>query len=248
MSPNPPSSACLIWLAVIAAALPVSQVVLGQEKDCEIDVAEPYREAAIARWSSDIDALLQLDAERQADENALMLLGSSSIRLWDTAAEAFAPRPVIRRGYGGAKFVDLVVFAERLITPHQFDDLIVFVANDISGSKKDRSPVEVEPLVRHIIEVARRHQPEAIIHLVEVTPTPKRFAVWPAIRELNAMLREVALTEPNVRFVATAQHYLDQQDQPRSELFGDDRLHQNEAGYALWASLLKRSMSDASNP
>lgn len=207
-----------------------------------VDLAAPFRQAAVDRWSDEIRQLKELDDAQRPAENAVMLLGSSSVRLWTDADRLLAPRPVIRRGYGGARYSDLVVFAEELITPHAFNDLVIFVGNDVSGDDQDKTPAEVEPLVRRIIAIAREHQPAATIHLVEVTPTPVRFFIWPKIRQLNAMLREVALTEPHVRFVATAEHYLDRDNQPREELFRDDRLHQNEAGYAIWASILNRAI------
>ncbi len=202
------------------------------------------RANSIERWEKDIAKFARLDESEPDPENAVMLLGSSSIRLWENAAEMLAPYPTIRRGYGGARYSDLVVFAKRLITPHEFRALVVFVANDITGSKEDRSVEAVRRMVMHVIEIAREHQPESPILLVEVTPTPSRFHVWKEIRELNAMLREVALTQPNVSFVSTAEYYLDNEDQPRAEFFRDDRLHQNTAGYQVWAELIRRELDN----
>ncbi|MEM8911442.1 MAG: GDSL-type esterase/lipase family protein [Planctomycetota bacterium] len=209
----------------------------------QADVAAPYREAAISKWAEQIDQLRQRDVDVTPAHNAVLLIGSSSIRRWTDADRFFAPRPVINRGYGGARYSDLVVFADTLISPHQFEDLIIFIGNDIAGKPQDKTPAEVEPLVRHVVAVARAHQPAAMIHLVEVTPSPKRFDVWPRIRALNAMLREVAFTEPNVSFVATAETYLDRNDQPLIELFVEDRLHLNDDGYDRWASILVQAVN-----
>jgi hypothetical protein len=207
-------------------------------------LAPAERANSIEHWEQEIAKLGRLDESEPDPENAVLLLGSSSIRLWENAAEMLAPYPIIRRGYGGARYSDLVVFAKRLITPHEFRALVVFVANDITGSKEDRSVEAVRKMVLHVIEIAREHQPEAPILLVEVTPTPSRFHVWKEIRALNAMLREVALTQPYVSFVTTAEYYLDNEDQPRAELFRDDRLHQNKAGYKVWAELIRRELDN----
>ncbi|TWU15365.1 GDSL-type esterase/lipase family protein [Allorhodopirellula heiligendammensis] len=202
------------------------------------------RAKAIARWEQEITGLEQLDRSQSDPEDAVMLLGSSSIRLWEDAAEMLAPYPIIRRGYGGARFSDLVVFAKRLVTPHQYKALVVFVANDITGSDADRSVDAVRKMVLHVIEVSHQHQPDAPVLLVEVTPTPSRWRVWPQIRDLNAMLRDVALTHPGVSFISTAEYYLDSQDQSRPELFRQDKLHQNEPGYQLWAELIRRRLDE----
>jgi lysophospholipase L1-like esterase len=202
------------------------------------------RKSVVERWEDEITKLETLDQTEADPENAVLLVGSSSIRLWDDAAEALAPYPVIRRGYGGAKFSDLYVYAKRLIEPHQYRATVIFVANDISGGKGDHEVADVEKWVRSIVDIARKHQPEAAILLVEVTPTPSRYQAWRKIRKLNEMLREVALTEPNVFFVATAEFYLDRDDQPRADLFRDDNLHQNQTGYDVWASLIKRRLDE----
>lgn len=215
------------------------------DADAAADLLSPQqRNAAIDRWEKDITRLESLDQSEPDHEDAVLLVGSSSIRLWEGATDALAPYPVIRRGYGGAKYSDLSVYAKRLIEPHSFRALVCFVGNDISGGKGDHAVADVEKWVRSIIAIARDHQPDAMTLLVEVTPTPSRFDAWPKIRRLNAMLREVALTERNVSFVATAEFYLNRDDQPRLNLFRDDHLHLNETGYQIWASLIKRRLDE----
>ncbi len=204
--------------------------------------------AAAQRWENDIEKLEKRDQLEDATEDAVLLIGSSSIRLWANAAEGLAPYPVINRGYGGAKYSDLAHYAPRLIEPHSFQAAVVFVANDIVGGTSDHAVADVEKWVRSVIGVAQGHQPNAPILLVEVTPTPSRLKVWAETRRLNAMLREVALTLPGVYFVATAEFYLDADDQPRRDLFRGDMLHQNDAGYQRWGSLIKRRLDEVLEP
>ncbi|EMI57668.1 GDSL-type esterase/lipase family protein [Rhodopirellula sallentina] len=207
-------------------------------------ISEEDRQKAIERWEKDIAKFEELDQTQQDPDNAVMLLGSSSIRLWSQAAEMLAPYPIIRRGYGGARYSDMVVFARRLISPHQYRVLVVFIANDITGSEQDRTVDEVEKMVMHVIGVSKKYQPDAPILLVEVTPTPSRWKVWPEVRRLNEMFREVALTQPNVYCLTTAEYYLNADDTPRSELFLKDMLHQNEAGYLIWGDLIGRRLDE----
>ncbi|WDQ17323.1 GDSL-type esterase/lipase family protein [Rhodopirellula sp. P2] len=206
------------------------------------DLLAPYREAATQRWEKEIQKYEALDAETTDPADGILLIGSSSIRRWDTAAEDLAPFRVIPRGYGGAKFSDLAVFAERLITPHDFRAVVVFVANDISGKPNDAAPAEVEKLVRHVVAVAREHRPDAPVLLVEITPTRSRYDAWPKIRKLNARLREICFTEPNVHFVATAETFMTHANQPRENLFVGDQLHLNEEGYVIWGNLIRHRL------
>lgn len=247
-----------LWLWTITIVLLASACsrVEGQEKsspqsslnatDDELaGILSPADRATAARnWEGEIAGLEALDRTHTDPKNAVLLLGSSSIRLWEDAAEMLAPYPIIRRGYGGARYSDLVVFAKRLISPHEYRAVVVFVANDITGSANDSSVDEVRKMVLHVVSVSQEHQPESPVLLVEVTPTPSRWKVWPQIRELNAMMREVALTHPGVSFISTAEYYLDSHDQPRPELFIKDQLHLNEPGYRIWAQIIRRRIDE----
>jgi len=203
-----------------------------------------YRAQATETWETEIRQLEARDAAEPDPADAILFVGSSSIRLWDTIATDMAPYRVVQRGVGGSTYSDIAVFAKRLLLPHRYRALVVFVANDVTPEAPDRSPQEVEKLVRYVLGVSRQHQPDAPVLLVEITPTESRFAVWPEIRAINAMLREIALTTADTWFVATAEHYLDPKGNPRSELFVDDQLHLNGDGYTLWSHLIRRRLDE----
>ncbi|WP_153558739.1 GDSL-type esterase/lipase family protein [Roseimaritima sediminicola] len=216
------------------------------EPSTETDSAvfAPYEAAAVKRWETTIAALERLDVEQSHPEEAILFVGSSSIRLWETLAQDMHPYPTIRRGYGGAKFSDLAVFAERLIQPHRYGALVLFVANDVSGGDDDRTPEEVTELLEYVIGVSRRHQPEAPVFVLEITPTERRWDVWPQIRDVNSAMRQLCLTTPHTYFVPTADYFLDPQKQPRPELFREDKLHLTHDGYKVWTKLLKRRFEE----
>lgn len=238
----------LVCLAIFSAATAqdaiASDSATPAETAAQMDVLAPYREAAVKRWEKEIQKYEALDQKSTDPADGILLIGSSSIRRWDSAPEDLAPFRVIPRGYGGAKYSDLAVFAERLITPHDFRAVVVFVGNDISGKETDATPEAVERLVRHVVGIAREHRPDASVLLVEVTPTRSRYDAWPKIRQLNAMLREVCFTEPNVHFVATAETFLTHDNQPRENLFVDDQLHLNKEGYDIWGKIIRDRLTE----
>jgi len=228
----------------VAAETTLRQWIADRPKPPAVPAYAAYAEAAEKRWGSAIEELQALDKTEQHPENAILFIGSSSVRLWQSIESDMAPFPVIRRGYGGAKFSDVAVFAERLITPHQYDAMVVFVANDVVGKSTDLSVDEVERLTRHVVGVSQQHQSDSPVLLVEITPTASRLVAWPKIRRVNDRLREISLTTPNVYFVETADYYLDAKGKPIDEYFKSDRLHQTEAGYTVWGALIKRRLRE----
>lgn len=232
-----------------AAFSPISRVAFGESPDAQgQELLALYTEKATKKWQKEIDELLRRDQHEQPDADSVLFIGSSSIRLWDHIAKDVAPYKPINRGYGGAKFSDLAVFAKALITPHQYRAIVIFVANDVTGSKEDISAEEVERLAKYVCDVSLAHQPEAPVLIVEITPTPSRFSHYAAIRSVNDRLRGIALTTPGTHFIATAEDYLDAQKQPRGEYFVEDKLHQNQDGYVLWGRLIKRRLDEVLGP
>lgn len=201
----------------------------------------------VTRWESDIRNLEALDKDLSAPDDAVLFLGSSSIRLWDTIAEDMAPLPVIRRGYGGARYRDLCHFVSRLIEAHRPRTIVVFVANDITDSAESPSPDQVMVDVRATHAQIRHSHPEVPVFYVAVTPTQSRWEVWPTVRSLNALIEEMCRETPNTHFIVTADRFIDRDTgQPKPEFFRDDRLHLNQSGYKVWAEIISAALANPS--
>lgn len=207
------------------------------------DVAEKYRAAATEKWAKEMQRIAELDAKQTDPKDAVLFIGSSSIRLWDDVAADMKPWPVIQRGYGGAKFSDLAVLADQIIKPHKFRALAIFVGNDVTGGSDDKTPEEVVRLFEHVVTTARRYEPKAPIFLIEITPTPRRWAAWDKIKEVNAALKKACSAGENLHFISTASHYLTSDGQPMPELFRDDKLHQNRDGYSRWSRIIREAFA-----
>ncbi len=200
-----------------------------------------YAEDA-AKWDQDVAKLSGGNATQGGPET-ILCMGSSSFRLWDSISDDMAPYKVVRRAYGGAKFCDLAIHAPQLIEGLQFRAAMIFVANDIVGKEKDKSPEEVARLAKIVIDAVRKENPSAPVFLIAITPCPSRFPTWPTIAMANQSLEKLCTPESKTYFVATQSKYLDAKGQPMPELFVKDMLHQNKDGYAIWSGLLKDALN-----
>jgi len=196
----------------------------------------------VLQWEADIRNFEHLDSTETYTDQAILFVGSSSIRLWSTLAEDMAPFEVIQRGYGGAKLSDLVYYAERIIYPHPCRAIVLFVANDIVGNSQDKSPDEVASLVKELLGIIRRRMPEVQVFYISTTPTPSRWQAWPQIRQANRLIGDLCSTEKNTWFIETEQDYLDKNGQPRPELFREDMLHLNADGYRIWTGIIRSDL------
>ena len=210
-------------------------------------VTGKYTKESADRWSKDIHQFEQQDRIEQDPPNAILFAGSSSIRLWSTLKEDISQYPVIQRGFGGSKFSDMAVFIKEITYPHQFRALVLFEANDITGSVTDKTPKEVAKLFRYIVRSVRKKYPEQPVFVIEITPTRSRWAVWSKIKETNMLLKQSCSKMHKTYFIETSSAYLNREGEPRNELFIKDMLHQNREGYKIWGELVQKKLNEVLN-
>jgi glycerophosphoryl diester phosphodiesterase len=196
----------------------------------------------VQAWENDIQKFEQLDKSEAYPDDAIIFAGSSSIRLWSTLEQDMAPYPVIQRGFGGSKLSDLVVYAGRIFEPHPCKAIVLFVANDISGSDKDKSPQEVATLFKTLLKTIRKSHPDTPVFWIEVTPSSSRWKVWPEIQQATALIRKVCKNQKNTYTIRTDFAFLNSEGKPKDELFVSDKLHLNPQGYAIWKDIIKKEL------
>ena len=200
------------------------------------------------QFEQEVSLLERLDLEEKAGEKDLLFIGSSSIRLWDKIQVDMYPYSSVKRGYGGAHFYDLIHFSERLVKNHSPKAILIFVANDITGSNDstnfvgDLSPNDVKKLFSYNYKSIRRIHKHIPIFLIETTPTPKRWKVWNKILQANKKLERFCKKETNLYFISTRDKFIGYDGLPIQSLFLNDELHLNVDGYKLWSSVIKSKL------
>lgn len=206
-------------------------------------ITEKYLPGA-KKWEKDIKRYEELDKTENYPDDAVIFTGSSSIRLWSTIKEDMAPYHVIARGFGGSRYSDIACYIDRIVYPHQFKALVLYAGNDIIGNSYDTTPEEMSGLLRYIVKVVRKKNPDQPIFVIEMTPNKKLWAVLPKIKEANAALEKTCRKLDNVHFIATSSHYLTENGESRTEFFRPDMLHQNKEGYIIWTKLIKAKLDE----
>ena len=104
-----------------------------------------------SRFENAIQKFEQADAKQMPPENAVLCVGSSSIRMWHTAlAEDLAPLTVIGRGFGGSNTNDLLHFADRILIKYKPRAVMIYEGdNDIAQGIK---PYEVRAAYEVLID------------------------------------------------------------------------------------------------
>jgi lysophospholipase L1-like esterase len=197
--------------------------------------AEPQHD--FARWEKDIAAYEQADRTSPPPQGELLFIGSSTIRRWTTLAQDFPEHKVINRGFGGSEIVDSTHFAERLIFPHK--PRMVFLragGNDLNAGK---SPEQVFVDFKEFVSKVRGKLPETEIVFISINPTVARWKLAEKERALNTLVKDYISGKPHLKYIETGDMTLGPDGQPRAELFVEDKLHFNAAGYKLLAERVR---------
>lgn len=183
-------------------------------------------------WEQDMRRFAEAEAADPPPRNAVLFVGSSSIRLWDGLAQDFAGTPVINRGFGGSEIRDSTWYADRIVIPHAPRTVVLYAGeNDLASG---RSPAQVQADFRAFVERVRRDLPDTRIAFIAIKPSPSRAHLLQAVQEANARVRAEAARWDGVDFIDVFTPMLGADGQGRAELFGPDLLHMNAEGYDLW--------------
>jgi lysophospholipase L1-like esterase len=200
--------------------------------------AEP---PAASRWEKEIRAFEKRDANGRPPENAILFVGSSSIRLWKLA-ESFPDLKTINRGFGGSQLADSVEFTERIVIPYR-PKLIVLYAGD-NDLAAGITPEQVLTDFRAFVAKVQKALPETRIAYLAIKPSILRWALVDRIRETNARIEKFIADGERLEYIDIFQPMLGADGLPRRELFRDDGLHLNAEGYKLWASVLRPTLEE----
>ena len=188
------------------------------------------------RWESDIEAFEASDKTNPPPQNAILFIGSSSIRMWTDVQEAFPKHEVFKRGFGGSELSDSVEFADRIVIPYKPKMILLYAGdNDIASGK---SPERVLADFKDFVEKVHAALPQTRIGYIAIKPSLARRKLMNEMKTANGLIKDYIGQSDGLLFIDVFAPMLNAEGEPRPELFIQDGLHLNEKGYALWTSII----------
>lgn len=199
-----------------------------------------------AKWEKDIAAFEAADRLQAPPHQAILFLGSSSIRLWKTLTEDFADWQVINRGFGGSHVADSVAFVDRIVLPYQPRQIVFYAGdNDVAAGK---SPKQVAKDFRAFAKKVRKDLPQCRISFIAIKPSPSRWNLHEKASEANQRIARWMKHRKRMDYIDVWTPMLGGDGQPQAALFVQDRLHLNAEGYRLWAGLVRPYLDPPDRP
>lgn len=185
-----------------------------------------------AFWD-DVQTIKKYDQMYKPPVQPILFVGSSSIRKWDNLTQVFAKYNVLNRGIGGAVTNDITFYLNDIVFPYHPRQIVLYVGeNDLPNEKT--TPDSVLNRTIKLYQSIRATLPNTPILYISIKPSPSRAAFKEKAIASNALIKAFLFKEANTKFIDVYSLMLTKDGNLRPELFVEDMLHMNAAGYAIW--------------
>ena len=189
-----------------------------------------------ARFEKDILAFAAADAAQAPPKDAVVFVGASNIRRWQSLPERFKNLPVLNRGFGGSQLSDVVHYAERCVIKYQPKQIYLNAGgNDLHAG---RTPEEVLASFEAFVTKVKTTLPKTAIAFISIPPSASRWSEVEQVKQANALIA-ASCAKQRLDFIEVFSLLLGADGTPRPELYVEDKLHFSEAGYDVVTSAIR---------
>jgi lysophospholipase L1-like esterase len=217
------------FAATLSAQAPAPALPAAKKKE-----ATPF---SITRFQSSIDAFLTADKTNPPPPQAILFIGSSIFRQWESLTKQMAPLPVFNRAFGGSRTNEVLHYADTIVVPYA-PKLIVYYcgSNDINA---DAPPPEIAANFRAFVERVHAKLPQTHVLFVSIIRAPQKQEHWDRVDAANTLIRDYCASDPRLGFVDVNPAVFTADGKPRMELYRDDKLHYHPPAYVEFTAIIK---------
>ena len=223
---------------VLAILLPLllSKALPADEK---APVAWP---ASLERYQKRFEEFERQDAKSMPAAGCTVFAGSSSITGWKLIPDDFKDINAINRGFGGAIIPQWLLAMDRYVIRYKPARVVFYCGeNDIAGK---HSPEKVRDNLEKFIDGIHAALPETEIYFICLKPSLQRWELWPAMVEANKLCRELCDSLAYATYIDVSEGMLGEDGEPRKDIFRNDGLHMNRAGYTeVWIPQIRKALA-----
>jgi lysophospholipase L1-like esterase len=189
------------------------------------------------RFEKQVRLYEEADRASPPHQGAIMLAGDSQFFRWKTYREDLAGYTVVNRGIDSFQTSDLIQFTDRLVLPHKPRLIVLHVGgNDVHNGK---SPERVLADFKTFVAQVHAMLPSVPIFFTSITPSPGRWEEVAQRKAANQLIKDYIATQPDLKFIDLWGAMLTPEGKPREDIWVEDRVHPNHAGYLIRVGLMR---------
>ena len=196
------------------------------------------------RFTEQVDAFIVADSINFPESGGIVCIGSSSMRMWHSRIEKdLAGLSVVARGFGGSHYSDVIYFADALILKYSPRALVIYEGDNDAAYGKSVERIFND--FKYLTKLCRKRLPELRFYIIGAKPSLARWDIAQKMQAANAMIRDFCQDRQGITFIDIWPALLNASGMPRVELFIQDGLHLNEAGYNAWSAVIAPILTEA---
>lgn len=192
---------------------------------------------------NEIQTFQKEDSLKAPIKNGVLFIGSSSFTKWKSLQQDFPSIPLMNRAFGGSTLLDVIRFQNEVIFKYQARKIVIYCGENDIASSENITPTEVFNRFKTLYENIRKQEPKVPIIYVSIKPSISRWKMKERQIETNKLIEAFINKKKNIVFVNVWDKMLDENGNPKADIFSPDRLHMNEKGCQIWIEALKDKLN-----
>ncbi len=236
----------LLWaLLLIFAAFrfTTGKVFAGSPQQDGKSASAAAADLDLERLESSIRAFEAQDQKHPPAQGATVFVGSSTFTHWTTLEKEFKDLGAINRGFGGSTIPEVNHYSDRIVLKYN-PKRIVFYAGTNDIGELGHSGEQVAQDFEKFVGIVHAKLPRTDVYFISLSVAPVRLQYASEYRDGNQRIRAFCSHSPRLHFIDVTPVMRDKDGRLKNELFGPDRLHMNESGYALWIPVIRKALSN----
>jgi len=190
------------------------------------------------RYDVEIKRLLNRIHKLETQEDLIVFYGSSSMRLWVSMKDDLAPINALNLGFGGSSFEWCLYHFHTLFENITPQEVVLYVGdNDLGNDVPKESLIDS---YLQLTDLIWSKFPGILIHYISIKPSPARDYLIPAIKWVNARIKEYTEQKENTSFINIYDSMLEKGHNPDTNYYLSDLLHLNRRGYEVWRKVVRK--------
>lgn len=190
-------------------------------------------------FANEIAAFKKQDSLSFPGTGKILFVGSSSFAFWKDVQQYFPEYSIINRGFGGSSLTDLIRYAPDVIFPYKPKQIVIYCGeNDFAGDTS-LYPSQVAQRFFDLFNLIRSRYKKVPIAYISMKPSPSRRHLMSRFNVANVMIKNFLKKKKKTDYIDVYKAMLNENGQPKEEIFLADQLHMNAEGYKIWKKIIE---------
>lgn len=246
LNSNKRGSATLFRNAALALILCLSSIAPQALAEAPLPATAVPEKRLTPEWRAERHA--EKVAQAKTGKAQLVMIGDSITHTWErqkSYTERFAPYATLNLGVGGDRTQNVLWRLQNGEIDGIAPKLVTMMIGTNNIPRND-PPAAIAQGIQAIVAEVRQRLPEARIVIFSIFPRNHTRVEGDLeyAQAVNKLLPELA-DHKQVFHVDLSARFLDEQGQPKADLYGRDLLHLSNQGYDVWFEALQPLLADA---